>query len=318
MPPDLKTVEQLLLQQESHYIDGWIAESEQWEQIGLYTEIAQMVGPKDGGYYLDVGSGVGHQSVYMTGVNPESNNMGMEGTRFLTALAQKHWSEQGLPVSGYINGEISLTKDDKIYYERPSIVEPQLLASLRKAYRENILYVTDNILYPRIVPAVLGNEKLDGATFSMPGVPLSMLFQWPHRITDRLTEKTHPKRLKEVMTQVRMAAYHNVSQWTAPKGRFAITERIAIDSEVDKSDAVALISDSMGRYGQYWSFTDARITDPIEGNSPLNWGGIVDAQMSVPKEVIESLGAQSHALIVLLTRNTTAFNENPLPEPEAK
>jgi hypothetical protein len=217
----------------------------------------------------------------------------------------------------YLSSELKATSDGKAFYERTE-PDQQTVDQLREALKMNILWVCDNILFPRIVPRILGSEKLDGATFNMPGGSGSLLGQWPNAVSKKAsTEAEMISAMNTTMSHVRTAAYHHLSHWTAPGGRLVLTERVGIMPGFSHDNAIALLARGMGSYTQYWNYVGARITQPVRGRSDVEWMGGAGEMTGQSHAEIEATGTTIHALMLLLKRNTNVFNENPLPEPKA-
>jgi hypothetical protein len=295
---------------ERTYSQDWSQDATEWERRGLYLQIARLVNPSDGRFVADIGTGLGHQLIYLGGVNPRGLYIGTERTPLNVAFAQQYLRGLGLEaVSAAMVTELKSSPDRRLYWGQRSL--PGLLemrAQILEVLKHHLFLIDDDIRRPQSLPAILGDEKLDAAILSMPGGSAIRAHEWPFAPGD-LTDDESRTRITAATNETRSSFYHFASQAVRDGGKAVLAERVSAPEGANiLNEGAGMLRRFIGNYAKYWHF--GRIAVANHPGSPDTVPLIAEGMTS---HQLQGMGRTTHAFIAELIRNTVDFTEPPRP-----
>ncbi len=300
--------------QDTEYFDLWLQESLEWDRAGFYDRYAGLLNPRDGELIIDVGAGNGTLLSYLYERSDKAHYIAVERSRYAALFAFK-MLEKFLPLTGYLSGRLQWTSQHRPrwVYEVPPRKQ---LQEIKKSLSDRILILTDDIRYPTVLPAVLGRERADALSLSMPGGPSVRALEWPFDCPEeQLEESEVERRVKHVSDDTRKATFHFAAKHLKDGGRLLIAERVATASDPSPENMLGSFGASIGPYRKYWSAQNLFFSGPVDVQSGLQWIPTkhekkeTEGSPGIPEKPVR------RAAILTLIRNKRRFRESPLPRP---
>lgn len=299
---------------ESSYMQGWTVDAERWEQYGLYKQVAEITAPRDGRFTWDAGTGLGHQLIWLAGINPKGLYVGTERTPFNVELARDYWAGKGIDMVTILQTQaLHAMPDRRLYWAQRNLAAVAAMRSrIRELLERHILITDDDTRNPQVLPAILGTEKLEAAILSLPGGSSMRAYEWPFHPA-QLEEQEERARVVEASDSTRLGFYHYASQAVRDGGKIVIAERAGAAANITPELGLGHVAKTMRGYTKYWKAGRVALAShPIPDNVKLK--ATFEGKQYDPQDLVK-LGYAMHVVIVELLRNTVEFNEPPRPLP---
>lgn len=222
------------------YVELLPQSTAQWDNVGSYSYIADHLDILGDAVHLDIGSGDARLLEKLRGRFQRAVLLGVERNPHLIRHAEARLKKAGIPAQGYVSQKLT---------NHPGGVRRTYLAHHETLARMDMLrepgpisFIADDIRSGLVVRQVLGDRKLDSASFTFPGFSDSaFLEESPHE--DRMM------RVQRLAEESKEAAYIFMATFVKPGGVIALAERHRHGDPV----GIGGYEFFMGRNWGYWN-----------------------------------------------------------------
>lgn len=316
-PKELAT--ESLVDREHAYASDWQKDAERLNEMGLYTEIANLINPKDDDLIVDIGTGAAYQLIQLVLKNPKATYIGTERNRASTIATYQNLQAMKIEkiFSVLATSELEKTNDGRGFWSSNAEFVRQNMHQVRIVLKDYILLLDDDIRYPEILPIVLDDKKIDVGILSMPGGSMSRIYEWPFEPGQKkLSDAQMQKRVNDVSDMTRIAFYHFMSEYVRESGRIVVAERMHLPASSNFSDAIGIMMmKKMKHLTKYWQslrgfFIETDLTDmTVKLSATDEDGEVIENNMPMNKE------SRRGVVVCTLERNEVSFEEDDLPRP---
>ena len=306
--------------QELRYADEWGSDAHSLQNSGLYDAITSFVDPQDGQTIVDIGTGNANQLISLVLRNPRPTYIGTERSRPNVIATYESIQRAGLKnvFTMVATSQLTKTADGKAFWKFDASFVRDRLEQIREHLKQKVLLIDDNILYPEILPIVLGDQKIDAGILSMPGGSSSRTIEWPFRPDEVRTQADLRRIATDVTNRTRTAFFRLMSEYVRPEGRIVVAERILLTPESSVRGATrALIGEHMGDLTKYWQPISGTFLDIELHNTTVELHGLHADGQHVSMKEIQGTDQKAGVVIIRIDRNDVPFNEPPVPRPTA-
>lgn len=277
----LERMREVMDRGEMLYTRKWAAEMLQWEQLGVYNKVAEILDLQDGDRHLDMGSGVGYLlTVLYEAARAQDRQVTVVGVERSTAMTDTTTDllhKAGVPLSGHMASDMKLWEDKdgrkfaQYYFCVPSEERQAIWPETA-----GIVVIQDDIRSASVLRELLGDRKMSSASLMFPGVGPVLPYQAPYVNNGIPSEAEINRRVTELSRSVRQAAFALATELVETDGQFVVVERISkpknASSDAFRTYGTAQWAEIAGNLGTQWDMQGTTIMmDANDVRSPVGW-----------------------------------------------
>lgn len=299
------------------YVSRWSSESASWMEKGVYEKVASMIHLHQQHVHADICAGFAVPLFALHRQAPPGSVLHMialERIAQMLVTVKELTEELGIPTAMHLGERLSVSADDVL----TRVYEPSASDAMEGLFGDTtaIGLIQDDVRHARVFRQVLGERRLDSATFLFPGTGPMAAYEAPYSLRASQESSQQHRRTLEYMRETRKAALSLAAEYLKPGGQLVVAERVLMQSDVSRE---AVIETALGnlRYlagsrSVLWDVQDVSTSmqDVSSVQQQLDWGQLHGDGIQLMSTLRANGGQQSPQAAVFLAkllRNSRSF-----------
>lgn len=222
---------QVLDREDSIYLlQNWLPQFDAWNRSGTYRTIAESLELQDGEHHIDLGCGFGMLALEARRMYPNAVIWGVDRTRMALMVASKTATDHGIAAEIHANGGMMPDTEGTTLSPIFQIDEKRIAEMHPFEPGGPVQLIMDDIRTMNVVLGILGDRKIDSASFVFPGFGSRAIYENPYSLEETsrtFSSEVAAARVSRYMKTVRKMALFFATEVVREDGQLIVAERAA-------------------------------------------------------------------------------------------